>query len=197
MRADATQTLLMYFILPLWLAAGVADWFCHRAAHIERTTGPKESMIHLLMFGEIGIPLLAGIFLDINALVVATMLIAFFIHEATALWDVSYAVTARVVTPWEQHVHSFLEMIPLMAMIAVFSLHWPQFLALFGQGPEAPRFALQWKPEPLPVVYVGTILLAVLLFELLPYLEELRRGWLANHSLRPRPFLARGPGRNA
>lgn len=115
MLNDPTVIILMYFILPLWLAAGFADWLCHRASHIETTTGAKESLLHLLMFAEIGLPLLAAMFLEINGLIIAVMLLAFVAHEATALWDVSYATTARTVTPIEQHVHSFLEIIPLMA----------------------------------------------------------------------------------
>src|SRR3569832_2113207 len=63
-------------------------------------------------------------------------------HEATAVWDVSYAIKRRYVSPLEQHVHSFLEMTPLMAGIVVSIQHWGQLLALFGLGPEAARFAL-------------------------------------------------------
>ena len=60
------------------------------------------------------------------------------------------------------------------AFVAV--LHWPQFIALFGFGSEAPRFAIEWKSEPLPVVYIFAVLAAALLLELVPYLEELWRG---------------------
>ena len=94
MLNDPTVIILMYFILPLWLVAGFADWLCHRASHIETTTGAKESLLHLLMFAEIGLPLLAAMFLDINGLIIAFMIVMFFVHEATALWDVSYATTA-------------------------------------------------------------------------------------------------------
>jgi hypothetical protein len=180
MLSDPTVLILMYFVLPLWLVAGFADWLCHRASHIETTTGAKESLIHLLMFTEVGIPLLAAMFLDINALIIASMLVAFVLHEATAMWDVSYATTARTVTPLEQHVHSFLEMIPLMGIIIVVSLHWDQFLALFGFGSEPARFNLVWKSEPLPVFYIVTMLVIVLLFEVLPYIEEFIRGLRAN-----------------
>lgn len=173
---DPALAVLLWFILPLWFVAGFADWLCHRATKIEATTGAKESLIHLLMFGEIAVPLLAALFLEINALIIALMIIAFLAHEATALWDVSYAVTRREVTPFEQHVHSFLEMLPLMGAAFVAVLHWPQFLALLGTGPEAARFDLTWKQQPLPVAYIATVLTAALLFELLPYLEELWRG---------------------
>src|SRR5436190_22137190 len=98
MLSDPTVLILMYFLLPVWLVAGSADWLCHRASHIESTTGAKESLIHLLMFAEVGVPLLAAMFLDVNALIIAMMIVAFFIHEATAMWDVRYATTARTVT---------------------------------------------------------------------------------------------------
>jgi hypothetical protein len=181
MLQDPAVLILMYFILPVWLLAGCADWLCHRASHIETTTGAKESMLHLLMFAEIGLPLLAAIFLQVNAGIIALMIVAFFVHEATALWDVRYAVTARDVTPIEQHVHSFLELIPLMAILFIISLHWGQFQALFGLGPETARFHLAWKEEPLPAPYVLTIMAVILLFELLPYVEEFIRGLRANH----------------
>jgi hypothetical protein len=114
-----------------------------------------------LMFAEVGVPLLAGMFLDINASIIALMIVTFFLHEATALWDVSYAVTARDVTPIEQHVHSFLEMIPLMAMLSVISLHWGQFMALFGFGNESAQFMLRWKQTSLPGSYIFSILAAL------------------------------------
>jgi hypothetical protein len=85
------------------------------------------------------------------------------------------------VTPIEQHVHSFLEMIPLMAILFVVSRHWDQFLALFGIGSEAARFNLAWKDPPLPATYVFSVMTAILLFELIPYIEEFFRGLRANH----------------
>jgi hypothetical protein len=66
MDAGAAQAVLMYFALPLWLAAGFADYLCHRATSIETTSGWKESLLHLLQFGEMAIPVLAAIFLEIN-----------------------------------------------------------------------------------------------------------------------------------
>lgn len=180
MLHDPLVIILMYFILPIWLVAGCADWLCHRASHIETTTGAKESFIHLLMLGEVGLPLLAAIFLQINAGIIGFMIVAFFIHEATAIWDVSYAVTGRKVTPIEQHVHSFLEMIPLLAIVCVVALHWGQFQALFGFGSEIADYSLAWKAEPLPVVYVLVLMALILILQVLPYLEEFFRGLRAN-----------------
>ncbi|MCW0308041.1 MULTISPECIES: hypothetical protein [Pantoea] len=174
--SDPQMLLLLYFVLPVWLIAGFADWLCHRAANIETTSGLKETYIHILMFLEMGLPLLAALFLEVNALVIAFMIVLFFCHEVTALWDVKYAVATRRVSPVEQHVHSFLEIVPLMALLLVISRHWPQFLSLFGFGQESARFELKPRAEPLPGKYIVTVLAGIFVLELLPYFEEYWRG---------------------
>jgi hypothetical protein len=73
-------------------------------------------------------------------------------------------------------VHSYLGVLPLLSLVLVVVLHWSQFLALIGMGSEFPRFELIWKDPPLPWGYVLPIISATLLFEVLPYLEELVRG---------------------
>jgi hypothetical protein len=180
MDQDPTLLVLMYFVVPLWLAAGFADWLCHRATNIETTAGPKESIIHLLLFAEVGGPFLAVLLLEVNALVLAFMIVMFLIHEATTLWDISYADGLRNVTPFEQHVHSYLSMMPLMALVLVTARHWPQFLALFGLGDEAARFDIALKANPLPLSYIVGAITAALLFAVLPFTEELWRGLRAN-----------------
>lgn len=175
-NTDPQMIILLWFILPVWLAAGFCDWLCHRATGIERTTGVKETWIHILMFMEMGLPLLAALFLQINALIITFMIVLFFLHEITALWDVRYAVGNRNVTPIEQHIHSFLEMIPLMALLLIISRHWNQFLAIFGLGDEPADLSLHLRTDPLPVTYIVVIFTAILVFEIIPYLEEFLRG---------------------
>jgi hypothetical protein len=97
-------------------------------------------------------------------------------HEATAILDVSYAYDRREVRPVEQHVHSFLEMLPLMGLLIIITLHWEQFLSLIGISRESADYTLRLKQPPLPWTYVSIILSLVMLFEVLPYLEELIRG---------------------
>jgi hypothetical protein len=171
-----TRNAIQYFVVPVWTAAGVADWLCHRRTKIEKTTGLKETLIHLLMLLEAGVPVTAGLLLEIDPLVLAAMIAAFFLHEGTAMWDVAYAVTRREVRPIEQHVHSFLEMIPLTAVVLVSLLHWPQLKALLGLRVE-PYSRLRMKREPLSGAYVSGTLATMLLLEVLPYAEELLRDW--------------------
>jgi hypothetical protein len=172
---------LMYFVLPVWLAAGFADYLCHRASNIATTSGAKESILHLLQFDEMAVAVLAALFLEINALVLLIMLVCFVLHEATALWDVSYASATREVTPIEQHVHSFLEMMPLMGFVLIAVLNWQQFIALFGFGQEPARFTIALRSGPPSWLYVTIMMTLVLVFEVLPYLEELVRGLKANN----------------
>jgi hypothetical protein len=174
-----TRRFLQYFVVPLWLGAGIADWACHRATHIETTTGVKETLIHLLMLVEMGTPVIAGLFLEINAPVLGVMIASLFVHEWTALSDVGYAVTRREVTPVEQHIHSFLEMLPLIAAGFVSVLHWPELRALLGLTRE-PDPSIRLKEDPLSKAYVAADLGAIAMFEVLPYLEELWRDWRAN-----------------
>ena len=57
---------------------------------------------------------------------------------------------------------------------------WEQFLALFGLGHEPARFTIAIRSGPPSWTYVTIMMGLVLLFEVLPYLEELLRGLKAN-----------------
>ena len=171
---EVLRAMLMYFVLPLWLAAGFADYLCHRATHIEKTSGWKESVLHIAQFAEMAVPVLAALFLEITSGVILVMMAFLILHEATAIWDVRYASARREVSPTEQHVHSVLEMLPLTGLLLVIALHWPAFAALFGFG--TPDFSFSLKQSPLPLTYIITMLALTALLEVLPYLEELIRG---------------------
>jgi len=179
MEAAVTRSVLMYFVLPLWLFAGFADYLCHRASSIATTAGAKESLIHLIMLAEMGIPVTAAMALEVNTLVILVMIVCWVLHEATAVWDVFYANDNREITPIEQWVHNYLGVLPLMSLVLVIVLNWSQFLALFGFGTVAPRFGIVWREPPLPWAYVLSIITAVTLLEVRPYLEELARGLIA------------------
>jgi hypothetical protein len=146
---EATRRMLLYAVLPLWLGAGLADWWRHRRTDIEHTAGARESAIHGLMMTEAGAPVMLGLFCEPNAGVLSSATASLAAHEATAVWDVSYAESRRRVTPAEQHIHSLLEVVPLMATASLAVLHWDQALAVIGRGPARADFALRPKVRPL------------------------------------------------
>jgi hypothetical protein len=166
---------LFFAIFPLWILAGLTDYFLHKRTRIEENAGTRESLLHIAQLGEIGIPLILALLLEINALMFLLMLFGLVLHEITALWDVSYASSRRYVSPLEQHVHSFMEVLPVTALLFVSVLYWSQFAALFGFGPESPRFELRPKANPIPTAYVVTLLISATGFVVFPYAEELWR----------------------
>jgi hypothetical protein len=174
--SDAIVLLLLYVMLPLWVAAGLADYLCHRATSIETTTGAKESWFHLAGLTELGAALLLAMFFEINALVLAVMIACLIAHQVTIVWDVNYAYGRREIPPVEQHVHAALELLPFAAFLLILPLHWDQFCALFGAGPATADWSLVLRAEKLPMTYVLIALGSALLFDILPFVEELFRG---------------------
>jgi hypothetical protein len=164
--------ILMYLIFPLWVAAGFADWACHRRTGIALTSGLKENLLHLLMFGEIGIGLLAVALLEIDAAVLVIVFAVFALHELTVYWDLHYSTLLRDVGPFEQMVHSFLEILPLLSLALLATAAWPQALALVGLGEEARDWSLRLKEHPLPPALLQAGLLLSVVFNLLPLLQE-------------------------
>lgn len=183
------QHFLMYVVVPVWLLAGLADYLCHRASRVEHTSGVPETLLHLLQFALVGVPLLAAMFLEINAFVLLIMLAGLVLHQATAVWDVRYANATRRVAPAEQHVHGVLEMAPAIATAAVAILNWPDFLSLLGIGEAS--FSLELKRHPLPAWYLWSLMVGVLLCGVLPYGEELLRTLRAAQPTRARTTVAR------
>jgi len=171
---DASRRALQGFVLPIWIGAGIADWLCHRRTDIEHTAGTTESAIHAAMMLEGGLPALLGLFCEVNAGMLRLTYATLATHELTAIWDVAYADGRREVTPTEQHVHGFLERVPLMATVLLTVLHWDQARAVFGAGGR-PDWRLRLKRRPLSARYRAGVLAAVTGLVAVPYGEELVR----------------------
>jgi hypothetical protein len=174
----AIWDLLVFAVVPLWLIAGFVDYLCHRATDIAHANGARESLLHWLMLGEVGVPLLAAVFLKIDALIFALMILCWVAHELTTHTDLTLAMRTRRVTAFEQQVHSFLEVLPLAALLLLAALHWDQARALFGFGPAAADWSPALKPLP-PLKELLALFGALTLFGVIPYAEELWRGMRA------------------
>jgi hypothetical protein len=170
---SAVSSLLMLVVLPLWIAAGLADYLCHRATSIETTSGAPESALHLVQFALVGFPITIALFVDINAGYFLFAIVFLVLHHAVAAVDLVFASSRRRIAPREQMIHSFLEIFPLTALLLLVVLYWPQFLALFGAGVERAIFRPHLRL--LPAGLVTLTLGSALLLNLVPYLEELYR----------------------
>lgn len=161
------ETLLLWGIYPLWLLAGAGDYLCHRQTDIEHTSGSAESWYHLLQFLTLLIAFAAATLLVMNAVVFAAMVLLVLSHSVLAHMDVSYTDGRRHISPMEQHVHAFMEVLPLVAVAIFGTLHAEQI----GARPTSPILSLA-----APVSSGAVLLLAS--FAVLagaPVLEELMR----------------------
>lgn len=187
--AEITRNFALYFALPLWTGMGFADYLCHRATQIERTSGLGESLLHSLMLIEMSIPVILCLYLEVTALLLVLMVVIFVVHEATMLWDIALAQDKRQIWLIETHIHSYLGVLPFMMGSFVICLNWSQFLALFGLGDVSPRWEFLWKQPQLPLSY--HVVMNALVFTLLvmPYAEEAWRCYRARRLPRLHPVL--------
>jgi hypothetical protein len=167
--ADILRGILMYVVAPLWILAGLADWWCHRRTFIELTSGWRESAFHLVLFGQMGIAVIAAIFLETNAALLAVLGVFFLVHELTTLMELRLVSSLRNIRPIEQMVHSFLELLPLLAflLLAVLSSDETKMGARLEAG-----WSLKLRTQSLPAPYLATLLLGVVFLNLLPLVEE-------------------------
>jgi hypothetical protein len=180
-RGDATHNARMWppagwllagIVFPLLLAAGLADWACHRATGIARTSGLRENLLHWVMYAEIGIGAAAVAFLEITAAVLLLVAAVFVVHEATVWIDLRTTIPLRKVSPVEQMVHSFQEMLPLASLLLLATMAWDQALAIVGAGPAPADWTLRAKAQPLPWPLLAAGIVATLLFNVVPLAQE-------------------------
>ena len=160
---DALFHLLIWVIYPLWLAAGLGDVLCHRATNIRETSGVRESMLHVAQISVIGVVVLMALFVEMTVLAVVVMGCLVLAHSILAFVDVTYTDQRRYISPVEQHIHCYLEVLPWVALAAVVLLEWP-----LVRDP-----ALRMKESPPTFATVVAILLPACLLVVLPLILEL------------------------
>ncbi|MDA8522133.1 hypothetical protein [Acidovorax sp. NCPPB 4044] len=139
MTQDASFSLLG-LLMALWIAAGVADWWCHRRTHIEATSGLAESAFHWALFLQMGAAVLAALLLRPTAALVAFLLAMWALHEVATWLELRRVAPVRTITPLEQMVHSFMEILPLAGVM----LLCQPALTAWLQAPDSER-TLDWR----------------------------------------------------
>jgi hypothetical protein len=164
--------LLGWVVFPLWLASGLADYLCHWRTDLARTSGPHESWLHALQTAEIAVPALALLFLEVSAATLLLMVAGAVAHSFTAWRDVRYASRLRRIPPFEQFVHAFLIVLPLVALALIVVLHWPVATAMFDVAGAA-DWSLRLREPPFAPATIAAVLGASFLFGLVPGAWEL------------------------
>ncbi|MBM4291112.1 MAG: diguanylate cyclase [Deltaproteobacteria bacterium] len=193
---DLILSLILYGLLPLWVLAGFVDYVCHWRTKIHENSGGWESLMHLCMGGQVALPMWLALTCKINVLILLLCFIVLITHEVVAHYDVLYARTARHISVWEVHAHSFLETIPFFITALVVCRNWEAFMQLITLD-WAGHMGLELRDEPIGSevgdrTFVARYFVLVILSGLLPYLEELTRclRYAHRHGLGLRPHLA-------
>jgi hypothetical protein len=160
-------TFLAALLYAVWLVAGLVDYFCHRRTNIETTSGASESWLHLVQFLLLGLALLLGTLLAVTPLVLVLIVVIVCTHSVVALWDVSYTQGRRFISPLEQHVHGYMEVLPVVAVGLLAILNWDDITAS--------PWTLQWKPRPLAATGTLALLASFCVIAGIPIVEELLR----------------------
>jgi hypothetical protein len=166
--SSGCAALLTLVVLPLWIAAGVVDWWLHRRSRIEHTSGTTESVFHLCLFAIVSVGAGAVGLLRFNALLIAILIAVFAAHQALTWLELRFVVTRRFVSPAEQMVHSFLELLPFsVALILVIDM-------TDTAASRLNEWTLQLRDD-LQILPLALCAGAVALFNFLPLMEEFLR----------------------
>ncbi|HTE42291.1 MAG TPA: hypothetical protein VK629_15820 [Steroidobacteraceae bacterium] len=122
---ESIQFLLVGILYPLWLVAGLCDYLCHRRTDIATTSGTTESWLHIAEFGSLAIAILIASLLVVTRTTVIAIGLAIVAHTVLSFIDVAYTQGRRHISPFEQHVHGFLDVIPVAALGLIAALNWP------------------------------------------------------------------------
>jgi hypothetical protein len=179
-RESAPAQTLLDVLVPLWALPGLIDYACHRAAHIERTSGTHESLTHLLMSVASGVPVVLNLLCESTPSTALASTAAVVVHEAIVLWDVGYANPLREVSATEQHVHAFLEVLPFTMLALDASAHPAAFSDARAGWPL--RFERRKRPPSAPYV---ALVAALALASALAYGEEFVRCFRVDGTIAP------------
>jgi hypothetical protein len=149
MKRELLVGLLMYGVFPLWVIAGFGDYCCHRLTRIENTSGRAESALHVVQYLQIVAGLAFGLLLEVTSLVLVLLVALAALHLVTGYLDIAYTTGRRYISPPEQHVHSYMEVLPLVATALVILLYWEPFAAMFND--DVASWIVTRRREGLPV----------------------------------------------
>jgi hypothetical protein len=118
---------LVYGLYPVWLLAGAADYVCHRRSDMAHTSGLVEARLHVAQFITVAIVFFGAVLWQPTIFLVVVIGVAALAHLVLSYIDVAYTQRRRHISSLEQHVHAFMDVLPIMAacLLAMIGLSDP------------------------------------------------------------------------
>lgn len=158
-----------------WLLAGFTDFMLHRRTDLPHTSGLYESAFHLLQLALIGAAVASCLLFEMGRTLAVLLAALVSLHAVCGYLDTRWAFGRRVLSPIEQHVHSVLDMAPIVGLGWVIVATWPA--AITG------GWNLQLRQPALDSRVWFAVLLPALLLCVVPALLEFRAAWKARAGL--------------
>src|SRR4051794_15044477 len=98
MSADTGRALLQILAwgaLPAWLLAGLIAGLCPRRTRIELHSGPPEAAMHVALYALTAVPVLLGLYFEIDALTLLAMGVGVAAHTVVGWLDTGYTQPRR------------------------------------------------------------------------------------------------------
>ena len=175
-----TELSLAYCAYLAWLAAGLGDFLCHWRTDLPHTSGVAESITHLLQLALLAIAVILGLAFEVGPISALLLLALVIAHAVVGYIDTAIAFrTRRMVKPVEQHLHSVLDMAPVVGFAWLLITTWPAAMDA--------RWALQSRQPMLPVAVWLAMLAPPVVLCVVPALLEFRAALAARHPASAQP----------
>jgi hypothetical protein len=126
---NGLAALLIWGIYPAWLLAGAGDYLCHRKTDIERTSGTTESWLHVTQFVCLAVAFACAVLLQTSTAVYVVLVALVVAHSLLSYIDVRYTDGRRRISPIEQSIHGFMDVLPLVAVAVLGVQQWQEIRA--------------------------------------------------------------------
>ena len=152
-------------LYPLWLVAAGCDYWCHRRTRIESTSGVTEARMHVAQYVCVVLIVALAALFRFRGPALWIAVVAVVAHTVLAYIDVHYTFPRRLISPFEQHLHAVLYLVPILAIV---------LLALADAHPpgDADRSLRDLSPP-----QIALLLGSVAVLGGVPVFEEFVRAW--------------------
>ncbi|NUO75868.1 MAG: hypothetical protein HOQ32_07625 [Lysobacter sp.] len=168
----------IYAVYLIWLLAGGLDFACHRRTDLASTSGLRESALHLLQLALMGGGIVLWLALPIGRALLAVLVVVVAAHAVLGYLDTRQAYGRRDIRPFEQHLHSVLDIAPVAALC------WVAVTTAGGADDE--------RITPLPVRTWAAVLVPAVALCVIPACLEFRHAWTVARAGAPSARPVRG-----
>jgi len=173
----ATRDYILEFIVPFWFLLSLwTSVLHHKASSKVLNLKQRQKCLGLLTLRAslASVMVLAGLFCEIDSLILILLLVLFVFHQRVAFLFIKFKYEENYKS--ETNFHLSLDDncigIPIVLISLVICIHWQSFFGIFHLNSITPDFSLRLKEVPIDPVVSVLILVLGLLTVAMPYVIQ-------------------------